>query len=366
MSAGSALPSSGRWGRVPPAGLRTCTSWASGIVGALLGMGLSPSAKRVEAGDSTVDGAPGWRGRCGAFAASRSCSLVACRSTAVETAPSELSNAAGGRLPTRARPATGSTALMSGLGGAGRSSIGAPGPAPPPCGSCTSAESPSPTLPSPRGGGEIDVLLSESASSAVSSSSVSPGRGAAAVSSLGGASAVTGAGAASLSSLASSRGGGEFSLGLRVSIRSATAALPAVDCSPSNMRACHGNAASRRGASAARARAFSSISCSTDVVRTTPPDPIEALDQSLSQRVGDRLGAVTQVQPAGHVVDDVFDRALGVEQAAANFGGVQSIREQLEDLDLPVGQHGHAQPARVQDLALESTDLVEQPAQQVR
>src|SRR2546427_8938528 len=361
MSAGSALPSSGRWGRVPSAGLRTRTSWASGIVGALLGIGLSPGARRVEAGASTVDGARG-----GAFAASRSCSLVACRSTAVETAPSELSNAAGGRLPTRARPAAGSTALTSGLGGAGRSSIGAPGSAPPPCGSTTSAVSPSPSLPSPRGGGESDVWLSESASSAARSSSVSPGRGAAAVSSLGGASAVTGAGAASLSSLASSRGGGEFSLGLRVSIRSATAALPAVDCSPSNMRACNGNAASRRGASAARARAFSSISCSTDGVRPPPPDPIEALDQSLPQRVDDRLGAVTQVQPAGHVVDDVFDRALGVEQAAANFGGVQSIREQLEDLDLPVGQHGKAQPARVQDLALESTDLVEQPAQQVR
>src|SRR5207253_7776981 len=72
----------------------------------------------------------------------------------------------------------------------------------------------------------------------------------------------------------------------------------------------------------------------------TPPDPIKALDQSLSQRVGDRLGAVTQVQAAGHVVDDVLDRALRVKEAAANFGGVQSVCEQLENLDLPVRQHG--------------------------
>src|SRR5437870_8565063 len=98
----------------------------------------------------------------------------------------------------------------------------------------------------------------------------------------------------------------------------------------------------------------------------TPPDPMEVLDQSLSERVVDRLRAVAQVQSTGHVVDDVLDRALRVKEPAANFGGVQSVREQLENLDFPVRQHGKAQPARVQDLALESTDLVEQAAQQVR
>src|SRR5256885_5348231 len=97
----------------------------------------------------------------------------------------------------------------------------------------------------------------------------------------------------------------------------------------------------------------------------TSPDPIKALDQSLSQRVGDRLGAVTQVQSAGHVVDDVLDRALRIKEAATHFRGVQSVCQQLENLDLPVRQHSKAQPARVQDLALESTNLVEQAAQQV-
>ena len=119
------------------------------ISGTALG-GLSAGACRVAAGDSTVDGAPGWRGRCGALAASRSCSLAACRSTAAETPPSELSNSPGGRLATCARPAAGSAALTSGGTRAGRSSIGEPGSA-------------APTPPSPAsGGGEVASVSARS------------------------------------------------------------------------------------------------------------------------------------------------------------------------------------------------------------
>src|SRR6202030_1049553 len=38
---------------------------------------------------------------------------------------------------------------------------------------------------------------------------------------------------------------------------------------------------------------------------------------------------------------------------------------QLEDFDLPFGQAGEAQSARVEDLPLQASDLVKQPAQQV-
>lgn len=40
---------------------------------------------------------------------------------------------------------------------------------------------------------------------------------------------------------------------------------------------------------------------------------IDRLDQSLPQRVRDRVRAVAEIQAAGHVVDDVLHRPLGQE-----------------------------------------------------
>ena len=50
-----------------------------------------------------------------------------------------------------------------------------------------------------------------------------------------------------------------------------------------------------------------------------------ALDQTLSQRVGHRLGSVPQIEPARDVMDDVLDRAFRIEQAASNFSGVLPV-----------------------------------------
>src|SRR5207245_6874818 len=65
------------------------------------------------------------------------------------------------------------------------------------------------------------------------------------------------------------------------------------------------------------------------------------------------------------VVHDVLDGPLRIEQAAADLGRVLSVGEQLEHLDLAIGQDGETQTARVKDLALQPADLVEQAAEKV-
>ena len=65
-------------------------------------------------------------------------------------------------------------------------------------------------------------------------------------------------------------------------------------------------------------------------------------------------------------MDDVLDRALGVEEAAAHLGRVVTLGEEAQDRRLALGQAGEREPARRQDLALELADLAQQPAQEVR
>src|ERR671935_497875 len=60
-------------------------------------------------------------------------------------------------------------------------------------------------------------------------------------------------------------------------------------------------------------------------------------DQALAESVGDGLGAIAQVEPAGDIVDDVLDSTLGVEEPAADLSRVQPLGQQLEHLDLAVG-----------------------------
>ena len=51
------------------------------------------------------------------------------------------------------------------------------------------------------------------------------------------------------------------------------------------------------------------------------------LDQALPQRVRHGLRPIAEIQPASHVMDDVLDGPLGVEQAAADLGRIESVRE---------------------------------------
>ena len=64
-------------------------------------------------------------------------------------------------------------------------------------------------------------------------------------------------------------------------------------------------------------------------------------------------------------MDDVLDRAFRIEQATSNVSRVEPVRQQLENFDFTIRQHGEAQATRVQDLPLQPTDLIEQPAKQV-
>ena len=88
-----------------------------------------------------------------------------------------------------------------------------------------------------------------------------------------------------------------------------------------------------------------------------------ALDQPFPDRVGDGVGAVAQLEPRRHVVDDVLDGPLRVEQRPCDLGRVEAVGEQPEDGGLALGQPRECQPARRQDLALELPDLAQQPAQ---
>ena len=54
-----------------------------------------------------------------------------------------------------------------------------------------------------------------------------------------------------------------------------------------------------------------------------------SLDQALSQRVRDSLRPIAQIQPAGHVVHDVLDRALGIEETMTYLCRVEAVGEQL-------------------------------------
>src|SRR5438067_12763479 len=88
-----------------------------------------------------------------------------------------------------------------------------------------------------------------------------------------------------------------------------------------------------------------------------------ALDQALSQGVGHGVRPVAQVQPAGDIVDDVLHGPLGEEELVADLNGVETLGQQLQYLHLAVADPAEGQPARVQDLALETADLAHQPAQ---
>ena len=211
--------------------------------------GRSAGWIRVDAGVSTVDGAPGGRGRCGGLAASRPCACATSRSTATATDPSEPSNCAGGSPPIRPRPAAGSSAATPGTRGGGRGSMATPGSGlldgsldSSPELACISARSACASLAtsswvsagsaSPAIGG-----ASAAPSSSERASSVSPGRGAvvdsvagsASPSSAGGAADSTGGGDSGMTvgiDAGSAVGGGS---GLRrASISPATAALPAL------------------------------------------------------------------------------------------------------------------------------------------
>src|SRR5919204_5108561 len=67
------------------------------------------------------------------------------------------------------------------------------------------------------------------------------------------------------------------------------------------------------------------------------PGPQAFSDQALAESVGDGLGAITEVESAGDVMDDVLDRALRVKEPTADLSRVQAFGQQLENLDLAVG-----------------------------
>src|SRR5215207_3874476 len=92
----------------------------------------------------------------------------------------------------------------------------------------------------------------------------------------------------------------------------------------------------------------------------------EQLDEPLADRVRDGVRPVPQLQARRHVVDDVLDRSLRVEELLADFRRVEALGQQPQDLRLALAQPEERQPARRQHLALELADLAEQPPEQVR
>ena len=60
------------------------------------------------------------------------------------------------------------------------------------------------------------------------------------------------------------------------------------------------------------------------------PSLTRGLDQALADRVRHGVRPVAQLEARRHVVDDVLDGALGVEQPAADLGGVEAVGEQPE------------------------------------
>src|SRR5215217_446604 len=60
----------------------------------------------------------------------------------------------------------------------------------------------------------------------------------------------------------------------------------------------------------------------------------QSLDQALPHRVCHGLRAITELQPRGHVVDHVLDRSLRIRQIVGDLSGVQSVRNEAEDVDL--------------------------------
>jgi RHS repeat-associated protein len=90
------------------------------------------------------------------------------------------------------------------------------------------------------------------------------------------------------------------------------------------------------------------------------------LDQAFPDRVGDRVGPVSKLEPRRDVVDDVLDRPLGIEELPPDLGSVVALREQAQHGGLSLGQSRECQAARRQHLALELADLSQQPPEQVR
>ena len=82
----------------------------------------------------------------------------------------------------------------------------------------------------------------------------------------------------------------------------------------------------------------------------------------MAHRERDRVGSVAQLQPRGHVVQDVLHRPLGVGEPSGDLAGVAAVSHQPQDLDLTGREAVERQPARRQDAALERTDLAEQLA----
>ena len=81
--------------------------------------------------------------------------------------------------------------------------------------------------------------------------------------------------------------------------------------------------------------------------------------------MGDCVGAIAKLEPARDVVDDRLDGPVRQEEPFAHLGRVQALGEQLEDLDLALGQPADRQPAWLEHLALETSDLVEEAAEEI-
>jgi len=78
----------------------------------------------------------------------------------------------------------------------------------------------------------------------------------------------------------------------------------------------------------------------------------------MAQRVGDRMRAVTQVQPAGDVVQNVLDGALRVRELGRDLGGVEPVGDQAQYLYLALRQAREGHPVRPQHLPLQPADRI--------
>jgi hypothetical protein len=79
-----------------------------------------------------------------------------------------------------------------------------------------------------------------------------------------------------------------------------------------------------------------------------------------TQREGHRVGTVAQLE-AGHDSGyDVLDRTLGVVQPGGHLGGVHTLGQQLEYLDLAHGESGGRQTEGREDVVLDRPELIDQ------
>ena len=94
--------------------------------------------------------------------------------------------------------------------------------------------------------------------------------------------------------------------------------------------------------------------------RASPGD--HRSDQPFTQGVRDRVRPVPQLEPVRHVVQDALHRALRIAQLVGDLLRRKPGRDKPEHFGFPVAHAAQVQPARLEHLALQAGNPVQQPS----